>query len=514
MSTMPKHGGDLEGAPLAGNGPRPWALAVVVALLVLVVGSAFAVLVPAGQVLDEPMHVARVEQLAEGRLLPQEVGPDGLDMSIVAPASDKYQAYGGQTDRALYELVVQGNLTYYGGGAPFAFPSWEDERLSVDAQMGEGTVTWIFPNTAINSPLSYAPHVLGYWLGRLVTTSPVVVVILMRLAGVVTLAAATLVCMRLLPGGSRVLALVVLLPQSISTNAMVTADLMTFVTSLVYVSCLVRMLWLDAAGRLEWALLWASLFGLCLCKMTYAPFGLLLLVLPIASATWRSRASLVRIGVVGVSSLVAFAAWYLVVKDVNTGLMWAPAIVPEEQARYVAEHPLAFLNLLVRGLLGTDVLALGPATPLSSLASASWVVALPLMAALVCDAVRAARWGAAVRRLRVLALALVPVLAIIVTLIYLALYLQFNAPGAGTISGVQVRYFLPLLFPLLLSVLVVCLSCCGVGRRGAGRDAALAESPQAAVLAEAVPPASDMLVGALLVLLSLLMLASLVWTVF
>ena len=53
----------------------------------------------------------------------------------------------------------------------------------------------------------------------------------------------------------------------------------------------------------------------------------------------------------------------------------------------------------------------------------------------------------------------------------------------------------------------------GVSRVGLP-DAALAESPQAAVLAEAVPPASDMLVGALLVLLSLLMLASLVWTVF
>lgn len=65
-------------------------LSVAVALLVLLVGSTFALLVPAGAGFDEPMHVARVEQLVHGRVLPQEVDLDEADRTLVGPSSDDY----------------------------------------------------------------------------------------------------------------------------------------------------------------------------------------------------------------------------------------------------------------------------------------------------------------------------------------------------------------------------------------------------------------------------------------
>ena len=117
--------------------------AVFVAALAFVVGALYALCVPVGAGPDEPMHVARVEQLAEGQLLPLVVDTNDLDTTLVAPTSDRYVAYGGETDAALYELLVQGDLTYSGIAAgldseDLAFPTWEDARLSTDAEMGGG----------------------------------------------------------------------------------------------------------------------------------------------------------------------------------------------------------------------------------------------------------------------------------------------------------------------------------------------------------------------------------------
>ena len=455
--------------------------AVVVAIMVAVLGVAFALLVPAGAGLDEPMHIARVEQLAEGTVLPQRVEIEELDTSLVGPASDRYEAYGGETDSALYELIVLGNKTYFSSGerAPFSFPTWEDERLSVSSEMGESSVTWLFPNSAINSPVSYAPYVVAFWVARALTASPLAVVLAMRLAGVATLAATAYACIRLLPVGRRILALIALLPCTLSVNSMVTADLMTLVCATVYFSCLVRMLWDDSASRVRWAILWASLFGLCLAKVTYAPFGLLLFLLPLTSPTWRSRDSLVRIGLVGCTSLVAFFAWYLVIHDINTGFMWSGDIDPDAQAAYVAANPLGFLATLLRSIAATDVLALGQTTSYTSLVTTSWMSSLVLGAALVTEALglRGVRpHGDAPRRRSVVAFSIGVLLvsSLIALLVFLALYLQFTAPGAPFVAGVQSRYFLPVILPVCLGLLGLCSVAAGglAGRAEPSRETA------------------------------------------
>lgn len=482
--------------------------ALIVALLVFVVGVVSAVCVPAGAGLDEPMHVARVEQIAEGKLLPLEVDTEDLDTTLVAPSSDRYVAYGGQTDAALYELVARGNTVYFGiavgdESVDLAFPTWEDERLSVEAEMGEGAVTWIFPNTAINSPVSYAPHVLAYLAATSLTSSPVAVVIAMRLAGVLTLAMAVWACLRLLPAGQCVFAAVALLPGGITVNSMVTADLMAFACSSVYLCCLLRMMLLGRADRLEWAVLWPSLLCLCLCKMTYAPLGLLLLCLPAMDSSWRTPGNLMRIGVVGFTSLGAFLAWYLLVHDVNTGLMWSSDIDPEAQASYVLSNPSSFAWSAFVGVLRADALVLGAWSSHTFLASASWPTALVLLVAFVMEFRRLSDEGSLGRRRSlVVALSLLLVVGIVVLLIYLALYLQFTPPGEWLVKGVQTRYFLPVVFPVLFALIVVCVGC---------------SSPKAErypLSARGLPAPSYVLMTVLLAALSALTVFSVVWTVF
>ena len=483
-------------------------LSVAAALLVLLVGSTCALLVPAGAGFDEPMHVARVEQLAHGRVLPQEVDLDEADRTLVGPSSDDYVGYGGQTDAALYDLVARGNKSFFQDEdrEPYQLPTWEDPRLATEAQMGESTVTWLFPNTAINSPACYLPHIVGYWVASLLGLGPAAIVISMRLAGVLTLAASTLLCMRLLPVGGRLVALVALLPTSLTVNSMVTADLMTYVFVTVYLSCIVRMLLGDGARRREWALLWLSLLGICLSKVTYAPFGLLLFALPVASPAYRAPRALGMLAAIGFSSLAAFGLWYSVIHDVNTGLIWSADIDPTAQQAWVLSNPLAFLGLMLMGLLGADTLALSMWTSYTGLVTAVWPTVLALLVVFsveLCSA-RLARSG--VRRSLIFCGFLAVVCAIVVVLVYLALYLQFNAPGAATIKGVQTRYFLPVALVLYLIALFVSRA---ATLRMAGDDAVRTDNVSAS-------PAimGDVLVLVALVTLSALNLFSFFWTCF
>lgn len=459
-----------EGAKAPARGTRLCPLGLVVALASLVIGCVYALAVPPGAGLDEPMHVARAAQVAQGELLPQEVSADDLDATLVTAASRDFAVYGGQTDRALYELLARGNLSYYQSGddrAAYALPAWEDERVRVDDEMGGGVVTWAFPNTSVNSPLSYAPHALAYAVATALTSSPWAVVLAMRLAGVLTYALAAYACIALLPVGRWVFAFVALLPTSLAVNSMVTADLMTFASLSLYFCCLLRMLWAGRAGRAEWAVLWASTAALCLAKVTYAPFGLLLLLLPALAPRFRTGRALLATLLVGLSSLALFALWYAQVGGVNTGVIWSADIDPAAQSAHVAADPLGFLSLALVSLARTDLLVSSAGGPFDGVVGGTWLTVVPLAVTLVWQALDLA--GRLPRRRVALgvAAASVAVCLLVALLVQLALYLQFNPPGLDKIQGVQARYFLPLVFPLCLSVVLCC-----VGARGEGRGAA------------------------------------------
>lgn len=462
----------VEGASwaawLARRAPRIHVDALAVSLLAFVLGVVYAFVLPPGAGLDEPMHVARAAQVAQGDFLPVEVDPDSLETSLVSPSSDDYAAYGGTTDAALYWLLVRGNRAFYQSdddATSFTLPSWESPGVSVSGSMGRWTVTWVFPNTSVNSPLCYAPHALAYFVSNALGASPGVTVFAMRLAGVLTYAAAVYACISLLPIGRWTFAFVSLLPIAVGTCSVVTADLMTFVSLSLYFSCLVRMLWNGRAGRMEWAVLWVSLAVLCLAKVSYAPFGLLIFLLPVLRPQFRERRPLLLMLLTGTTSLALFSLWYGVVGGINTGLMWSADVDPEAQAAYVQSHPLEFLSMTFYSLGRSDVLTLSPAGLYGASVKGTWITVLALSAVLMSDALNLRGTPGSGRVSLGIALGSVFTCLLVAIAIHLALYLQFTPPGADEVKGIQSRYFLPLSYPLLLSALVVCAGP-GASRRG------------------------------------------------
>ena len=438
----------------------------------LVAASVIAIFTPLGAGFDEPAHLARVSQVAHGVILPQEVSFDEISPTAsVVPPTDAYTLYGGTEDEALQEFARAGNMSFQTGdlaSEPYAFPWWTDARFQLDVEFGESDVTWAFPNTSINIPVVYLPYVVGFLLGSL-TGNMALIGIVTRLCGVVFFGFCVSLAIRRIPVGKWLLAAVALSPLSLLDHSFVTADMMTFSAIAVFLASVLRLLDPNEASDLDWALAGVSGCVVAVAKLTYLPFGLLLFLVPALRADARDRTTWTRIAIICAAALGLFFLWYLQIRDVNTGAMWSDEVDPQAQTAFVLSVPMRYLGIYVKQLLSVDCLTLGAHF---SIAYPTWLTALGYVASLAADVGGALRWAAGLGRRRALvSLFLAVVWLIVGFLIVLALYLQFTPVGALEVDGVQNRYFLPLVTPLLIALgLVLCPARQTVALTSPGRD--------------------------------------------
>ncbi len=407
---------------------------------------------------DEAMHIARAEQVAEGGLLPQEISVEDCDTSLVlvADVHRDRKLYGGQTDSAIYELLKialdcnrEFAISGSGMGDGVGFPAWSDPLFATSGEVGSGSkVTWPFPNTALNSALAYLPHALGFWFARLVTTSPWATISCMRVFGVLAFGAIVYLAIKKCPFGKWLMVAVALSPNSVTVNSMVSADTMTNAFMLLYLAIVLRFLVQEKPGKGDWALLAVSLCGLALLKMPYICFGLLLFVLVGVKPSLRDAVSLKRFTVIGVGALLLFGAWVLCTRGIESYVIWGDnGIDPDMQSTYVMAHPLSLVAAILRTILGGDF-GLYDVSGYDLSAVPLWATSALYLFAFLAEC----RAPAAVPRPRIVAASLIGITLLAVLAVGLALYLTFTAVGGDTVSGLQPRYFLPLLFPMMVGV--------------------------------------------------------------
>lgn len=413
--------------------------------------------------LDEGMHIARAEQIAEGVFLPEEVSIEECDVSLVN-ITDTYKShkfYGGKTDSAIFELLqicMDCNRAITSGGSSFgegiSFPAWTDSSFAVTQKVGDAKVTWPFPNASLNSPLSYLPYALGFFFARLVTSSPWGTIAIMRIFGTVIFGAVVYFSIKKCPFGKWLMVAAALSPNSISVNSMVSADVLTNAFVYLYFAYILRFLVNKSFSIADWAALASSLCGMALLKMPYICFGLLLFVVVGVNPSLRSRRALLYFAIIGFGALALFLAWSLLSHGIESYVIWGKEGIDQElQKLYVLSHPLAALAAIVRPLLTMDCGLFGiSGYELGSVPV--WATSALYLFAFLAESMNPVRMA----RPRILAYCLFAIVLFAVLVIGLALYLTFTAVGAQIADGIQPRYFLPLLFPVMLTfyLLFIC----------------------------------------------------------
>ena len=430
--------------------------------LMLISGSCFAVLVPAGGGADEPNHIARAVSVAHGDMfadkIPDRVGytspqdVDGVDSAL----------YGGVVDSALTDVAWHNMVDFHTpknkGGKIYSFPTWTTQGMMSHRNVGEKEHVEAFSNSAVNSPFVYAPFALGYWLSRIFTSNAYAIIVIMRMFGLLTAAGILFFCIRYIPIGKWVLVSVSLMPTMVIFDATITADTMTYAMCISFITVVFKCMCENRAlHHNQWILLSLVSISLALIKLSYVPLIILLALIPIANQYVRSKKDLFSLLGIMLCTGILFIGWYLAVSSINTGAMFDVGASPTLQKQYVFSHLITYMGLLVKQFIGQNFFNLGFNGTLDlhgHYAFTGWITVCVLICAVLLIDSRENRLAIFRKNAVWCCLFFLLAAACVFGLVETALYLQFSPVGADDIAGVQPRYFLPIL-PLLIVVVVI-----------------------------------------------------------
>jgi len=405
----------------------------------LLFGFAFLLLTPPFQTPDEFNHFFRAYQISEGGLLAVRHGARvGGDL----PCSLSLLARTVNPDLR-YRIAHRQDLSRL--RAAFSLPLRPTVRQFTE-----------FPNTALYAPLPYLPQVAGLLLGRCLGLPPLWLLYLGRAGNLLCWLALVTVAVTLIPLGKWTLWALALSPMALSLAASLSPD-----ATLIGAGFLLLALTLHAAvGDATQPLTGRQLTGLfllavsvTLAKQAYLPLVLLILLIPLARFGSPRRAAGFLLGVFFVT-ITLWGGWWLMTQPLFVPSQ--PLIAPPAQLRYLLGHPWHFGRILLatygqpwRGelLLHEWVGVLGWLdTPLPS-----WCYPCYLWALLIVAVSESAqghllgnrqRWG----------LLLIGLFAFLS--VNLLLYLSWDTVGYSIVSGLQGRYFIPVVPCLLLGLFI------------------------------------------------------------
>ncbi len=402
-------------------------------LTALVFGLASIIIMPIFMVPDETVHFYRAYQIGEGHLVSENINDEigGRVTKIIA------------IPQTATEKKVVSPRDYFDKTAPEVFVK--------------------FPTAAQYSPVGYIPQAVGIDLGRIIHRSLGSMVLIGRLSNLAVYVALIVLAIKIARQGKWVYVVAGLLPLGIQQAASLSVDVMTIGLSFVTIA-FIHSLFMQKK-QLEkrqyiFIILLAILLGLT--KQINLLLMLPLFFLPrhLFSSRVKKYGFVASVFAIG---LFAIAAWYFAMRytyrDLSPGAtIGLENVYPGEQLKYLLAEPLSFIKTLFKTFIfeGFKGAPTADFYWVSMIGVFSWIsYKLPLTFVLLAYFLLVVAFlhrdkdFEEVPELRKLSAIYTMVFAIALVSVAGALYILWTPVGASQVSGIQGRYFIPIL-PLLI----------------------------------------------------------------
>ena len=413
----------------ARTGPRLAAvlLYAAAALFYVLFSAQLLVKTPPYAGLDEPFHWQRVLQIAQGRVLAEELGPN---------------SWGGPIDRASYlHMLHYVELIQKHAPVDAAQARALSDHLATLPPRDEVVP---FPSSASFAPLAYLPQAAFTAAARAWGLGPLDQMHAGRIGNAVAYGLMVLAVLWALPGGRLVFAALALSPFALQSACSLSADPL----NLTIPALLLALVWRfrdrgTPLGIWEVAGLLVLSAALGFLKLTMAPFAAAVLYLPGAVAGGARGRIVLTALCLGLALGIALS-WNMAYPFVP-GPYWGTAADPAAQIAAMRADPLETLRIFAATTRDWAIMWWrdgygrygGHPPPWSGYAddrlilAALWV--LPALA--LCDGAR--------RRDPVVAVGYLLPAPAYVLLVMAAFWVGFTPVGADMVLGLQGRYFLP-----------------------------------------------------------------------
>ena len=394
-------------------------LAVLFLVYGLVAVGLLAVIMPPYQNPDEVAHFMRAEAISEGGVIgarfPTIGGGGVIDFGIERSAAI-FEPLKFHPERKVTRAMAENALAI----------KWGTEA----GPRG-------FANTAIYSPVSYIPAVVGIWIGKGLHLPVIRTLVISRLLMGLTGIAIATVALALAGCGAPFLFVILTLPMSLALMTSPSQDAM-----IVALGALAAALLISGFQKLRltsgaFIVLCTALAIIATARPPYAPIAVVPLLIPGRRLAGR---------ITGVACVLGAVILWSMVAAKLTGVATPPGVDPTAQALRLLTHPAKIAPLVIgtlkssgdlflRGFIGqlgwldVDMPRFYNVIALGELSLGTIIAALTL---------RGMNIGRGTR------LTLVLVILTSATAIFAIQYLTWTKVGAPIIDGVQGRYFLPL----------------------------------------------------------------------
>jgi uncharacterized membrane protein len=395
----------------------------------LLFGGSLIGLSPPFSVPDESAHFDRAYHCAEGKLYAirrdNQTG-DELPASLI----DAYLAIAGQARHDEDFAITRAKFD-------------QAAQIPLDPARRQFVA---FSNTALYSPIAYLPQTAAICLARFWAMGPIRLLYVARIANLVMYLLLASAAVRLAPIHKWTLALAALVPMSVYLAASAHADAMTIGLSLVVLAFVLRLaLGYDKPSANELLALAVLMTLVVLAKQAYFGLTMLFFVIPGGKFASPRRRWLAAAAVIGMPLLIE-AAWAFSLRGLYVPML--PWVDPPAQFRSILGDPWSYLATLCKAIykLQNHSQMIGQfgwvGESLPAFFRHTYWIALVVTAVL--DGGKPLAFGT-----RAKAIAFGTYLftaAGVATMVYLS----WERIGIKSIDGIQPRYWLPILPPLLL----------------------------------------------------------------
>jgi uncharacterized membrane protein len=386
----------------------------------------FACLTPPFQVADEMDHYFYARSISLGQFLPQQIEGGHAGGIITTTDHDLANIF----DRIRFKPKIKLN----------------NEMLASARHLPSGPV--IMQNywgSAIYPPSAYVVPAAAILFSEHIGLDPLSIFYSGRAANAIVYVFAAALAIWLTPVGKFAFALILLLPMSLSQAGSYSADANVFVLSAIVCALLAK-----EAMRETPTLRGIVFAALLLVPLAATKAPMVALVLPATAIAWRrSRLLAASIGITVALTFVLWTATFVLTEAQSARFATLDNVSNARQVAFLISSPISVVSIArntlelqswnyVRGLIGVfgwlD-------TPLDN-----WFYLISLICISVISITTTLEKPVG-HRLSFLSSALFAA-----ALTFGALYLSWSKVGANIVSGVQGRYFIPILFPSALAL--------------------------------------------------------------
>ena len=330
-------------------------------------------------------------------------------------------------------------------------------RSSYLDSVGDTTYTGN-PNTTFLSihKIPYIPMATGYHLAKFIGLPFTICFQIGKIFNLLFYVLLMTYAIKKLVTGKRLLAIIALLPSSIFLASEYSYDPAVFAGITIFIVHIINLL-LDKTTKFDFKtalIMIISMTYACLAKAAYAPILLLTLLIPKEKFANLKQSRLIKVGFIAITILLGGTLLLSSLDGANLSDTRGGEVSVKDQLSLVVSHPMDYASVLSDTaveefnykLFSHNTITNFSYTGIASVQQNFYYIFFILLIFVFLTDNKGNKLTKK-QRLGFLGISL-----LVILVIWTALYLDFTPVGLSTINGVQNRYFLPLLLPILFAL--------------------------------------------------------------